>query len=210
MTAAVEVDEHGRVLRRDMRRSVIGGGPSVEKAEKAAKRAERDGREAAEIGRAVQHLALVFDELAPRLLLVAHHLTGRTGENAEDLVQETFLQAYRKWDQFEGRSEPSTWLYTIAARICQRMHRRRAGEPERLASLDELLQKLTSIQGSDLHLKVGSPPAFRIDGQLHLSNLEKLSPEDTERFLEQNLVCAAPEDLQPGLGREQAVNTRRQ
>lgn len=51
---------------------------------------------------------------------------------------------------------------------------------EPLPSLDELLQKLTSIQGSDLHLKVGSPPAFRIDGQLHLSNLEKLSPEDTE------------------------------
>jgi twitching motility protein PilT len=65
---------------------------------------------------------------------------------------------------------------------------------EPLPSLDELLQKLTSIQGSDLHLKVGSPPAFRIDGQLHLSNLEKLSPEDTERFLEQIM----PERLRPG------------
>jgi len=56
---------------------------------------------------------------------------------------------------------------------------------EPLPSLDELLEKLMSIQGSDLHLKVGSPPAYRIDGQLHLSNLEKLNPADTESFLEQ-------------------------
>jgi RNA polymerase sigma-70 factor (ECF subfamily) len=60
-------------------------------------------------------------------------------EDAEDLVQETFLQAFRKWDQFEGRSKPSSWLYTIAAHGCQRMKRKRAGEPARIASLDELL-----------------------------------------------------------------------
>ncbi len=58
-------------------------------------------------------------------------------EDAEDLVQETFLQAYRKWDQFEGRSKPSSWLYTIAARGCQRMSRKRSGEPPGLDSLDE-------------------------------------------------------------------------
>lgn len=65
-------------------------------------------------------------------------LCGDAGE-AEDVVQETFLQAYRKWDQFEGRAKPSTWLYTIASRICQRMHRKRSGEPEKMASLQDLL-----------------------------------------------------------------------
>lgn len=59
--------------------------------------------------------------------------------DAEDLVQEIFLQAYRRWDQFEGRSKPSSWLYTIASRACRRMHRRRAGEPARIQSLEELL-----------------------------------------------------------------------
>jgi RNA polymerase sigma-70 factor (ECF subfamily) len=62
----------------------------------------------------------------------------RDGHDAEDLVQEVFLQAYRKWHQFEGRAKPQTWLYTIAARACQRMHRRRSGEPKRLESFDEL------------------------------------------------------------------------
>lgn len=60
-------------------------------------------------------------------------------QDAEDLVQETFLQAFRKWDQFAGRSNPVTWLYTIASRVCQRLHRRRAGEPKQMESLDELL-----------------------------------------------------------------------
>jgi RNA polymerase sigma-70 factor (ECF subfamily) len=60
-------------------------------------------------------------------------------EDAEDLVQETFLQAFRKWDQFQGRSSPSSWLYTIAARGCQRMRRKHAGEPAWIDSLDEEL-----------------------------------------------------------------------
>jgi RNA polymerase sigma-70 factor (ECF subfamily) len=60
-------------------------------------------------------------------------------EDAQDLVQDVFLQAFRKWDQFEGRSSPSTWLYTIAARVCQRRHRLRSGQPRELASLHSLL-----------------------------------------------------------------------
>lgn len=51
-----------------------------------------------------------------------------------------------------------------------------------LPGIDELLAKVVSVNGSDLHLKVGSPPVFRIDGELHLSNLPKLRPEDTEQF----------------------------
>ncbi len=51
-----------------------------------------------------------------------------------------------------------------------------------LPGIDELLAKVVSVGGSDLHLKVGSPPVFRIDGELHLSNLPKLRPEDTEQF----------------------------
>ena len=61
------------------------------------------------------------------------------GSSYQDLVQETFLQAFRKWDQFEGRSAPSSWLYTIAARICQRRNRLRSGEPAKVESLSELL-----------------------------------------------------------------------
>jgi RNA polymerase sigma-70 factor (ECF subfamily) len=60
--------------------------------------------------------------------------------DADDLVQEVFLAAYRHWDGFSGRHEsgvdPKPWLFTIAANACQRMHRRRVGEPAAVQSLD--------------------------------------------------------------------------
>jgi len=52
-----------------------------------------------------------------------------------------------------------------------------------LPSLDELLDKLSSVGGSDLHLKVGSPPVFRIDGVVHRAELAVVTPRDTEHYL---------------------------
>src|ERR687889_1787313 len=39
-------------------------------------------------------------------------------QEAEDLVQETFLRAWKKADSFEGRSSVRTWLYRIATNAC--------------------------------------------------------------------------------------------
>jgi len=39
-------------------------------------------------------------------------------EAAEDLVQETFLRAWRRLDQFEGRSSFRHWLYRIVIHAC--------------------------------------------------------------------------------------------
>ncbi|HIE57287.1 MAG TPA: sigma-70 family RNA polymerase sigma factor, partial [Anaerolineales bacterium] len=35
-------------------------------------------------------------------------------QDAEDILQETFIKAYRALPDFEGRSSISTWLYRIA------------------------------------------------------------------------------------------------
>jgi RNA polymerase sigma-70 factor (ECF subfamily) len=45
------------------------------------------------------------------------------GPHVDDLLQDTFLTAFRKRDNFEGRSELRTWLYGIASNLCSR-HRR--------------------------------------------------------------------------------------
>ena len=41
-------------------------------------------------------------------------------QNAADVVQETFLGAYKSWPGFRGDSTASTWLYRIAHRACKR------------------------------------------------------------------------------------------
>ncbi len=82
-----------------------------------------------------QALPRLVDEQGSRLYALGRRFCG-DDEQARELVQETFLQAWRAWDRFEGRSSPATWLWSIAARACQRMHRPRAGAPTELAPLD--------------------------------------------------------------------------
>jgi len=64
---------------------------------------------------------------------VARSLTN-SGADAEDLVQETLLRAFRSIDRFDGR-HPRAWLLTIVRNAESNRHRRR---PELLDDPDQL------------------------------------------------------------------------
>jgi RNA polymerase sigma-70 factor, ECF subfamily len=84
----------------------------------------------------------------------AQRMCGRT-EDAKDVVQETFLNAYRGLKAFRGDAQLSTWLYTIASRVSHRMRRKRTGEPARELSLEEFAPSLESE--SRLQIPTGGP-----------------------------------------------------
>jgi RNA polymerase sigma-70 factor, ECF subfamily len=62
----------------------------------------------------------------------------RDAQKAEESYQDTFINVYRKLDQFDGRSKFSTWLYSIVANNCLMKHRKRKLDAE-MESLDSPL-----------------------------------------------------------------------
>ena len=71
---------------------------------------------------------------------LAHRMTGRP-EDAEDVVQETFVRAYRQLARFEARSNFATWLYRIGFNCA--IDYMRARPHREAAETDETLERLS-------------------------------------------------------------------
>lgn len=81
--------------------------------------------------------AQLVDENAGRIYRLALRMMGNEAD-AEDVLQETFLSAFKAIDRFEARSSLSTWLYRIASNAA--LMRLRRKEPEQV-SVDEPLER---------------------------------------------------------------------
>src|SRR2546426_7801953 len=89
-----------------------------------------DTQTAAGSGNDVEAFDQLYREHVDRIYRFAQRMCGQE-DDAKDLVQDTFLNAYRGLKNFRGDAQISTWLYTIASRASIRMRRKRKGGPER-------------------------------------------------------------------------------
>ena len=92
------------------------------------------------------------------LFRLAYRMTGHQ-QDAEDVVQETFLRAYRQLSKFDDRASFGTWLYRIAANCSLdliRARKRRAAQTEPAAEEGvEAAHERIQPQFAELRVAVG-------------------------------------------------------
>ncbi len=144
-----------------------------------------------------------YDELVRKyerqVFRIAQHIT-QNREDAQDVVQDAFLKAFEKLDQFQGNSKFYTWLVRIAVNeSLMRLRRRRTGK---MVSIDEDVQTEEGSVPRDLadwapdpeqtytrtelnrilrKTIKGLPPGFRV--VFELRDIQGLSTEDTAEAL---------------------------
>ena len=84
---------------------------------------------------------LLVEQHSRAIFRLAFRMTGNE-HDAEDVVQETFLRAYRQLSRYEARSSFSTWLYRIAANYALDLMRARRRHEEK--------RRRDSSEGRDL------------------------------------------------------------
>ena len=124
-------------------------------------------REANLVSGCIRREVGAFEELykrhGSRLKSVAYQVLGNRQE-AEDVVQETFLKAHRSIHGFKGEASLGTWLYRIAINVCRDVIRKRKPETE-----------FTIVHG-----KSTQSPALRVALE---SMIQRLSPNHRMVFL---------------------------
>jgi len=125
----------------------------------------------------------------------------RNKEKAEESFQDTFINVFRKIDQFDSRSKFSTWLYTIVANNCLMHHRKRKLE-SLLESLDEapdldnknVQKQLAAWDDTPLEIMMNKELRTRMDEAIQdlpdeykvvfvLRDLEEKTTEETAKIL---------------------------
>ena len=134
-----------------------------------------------------------------QIFRIAQHIT-QNREDAQDVVQDAFLKAYEKLDQFQGNSKFYTWLVRIAVNeSLMRLRKRRTGK---MVSIDEDVetdegsvprdladwspnpeQNYTQAELAEILRKTiqGLPLGFRVVFQLR--DVDGLSTEETAETL---------------------------
>jgi RNA polymerase sigma factor (sigma-70 family) len=85
----------------------------------------------------------LFGRYGARVYALAYRMTGNR-QDAEDITQETYLQAHRRLESFRGESDVFTWIYAIARNLCY-AHYRRATRTS-FASLETVLHQAAEVE----------------------------------------------------------------
>ena len=90
------------------------------------------------------------ERFGPLIMNFGRRMCGRR-DDAEEVLQETLLQAYLSLKDLREPAALRTWVYRVAANACLRMRRRGKHDPDQEISLEEVLPQAMA-DGSPPHI----------------------------------------------------------
>jgi RNA polymerase sigma-70 factor (ECF subfamily) len=112
---------------------------------------------------------------------LAFRMTGNE-QDAEDIVQDTFLRAYRRIEKFDERASFGTWLYRITVNCSLDLVRARKRRSEQSGSanpeMDDLIQSLPSSGATPDRMAMSGQARQRI-----AEAMEELSASERTAFV---------------------------
>jgi len=120
---------------------------------------------------------VVVERHSATLFRLAYRMTGNE-QDAEEVVQETFLRAYRRLNKFESRSSFSTWLYRIAVNCSLDFSRKRRQVDEHQVApnpeLPDLVESLPATEPSADRLVMSAEVRRKVEATMNeLTEKEK-------------------------------------
>ena len=115
-------------------------------------------------------------EFAPQLYSAALRMT-RNAADAEDVVQETFLKAYRAYHTFQAGTNLKAWLYRILTNTYINRYRKEARRPNEV-DFDE-------VEDLYLYKRLGSAESGRVSRSAEDEALEQFVDADVKAALEE-------------------------
>jgi len=121
---------------------------------------------------------LLVERHSRSVFRLAYRMTGNE-QDAEDVVQETFLRAFKQLERFDHRAQFGTWLYRIATNLCLDRLRSR----KRYADIgdEENPDPMAQVQSGN-----PGPDRLALSGQLRDSvnlALDSLSAQERTAFV---------------------------
>jgi RNA polymerase sigma-70 factor (ECF subfamily) len=125
-----------------------------------------------------------YRRLYPRTVGLAYALTGKR-HLAEEVTQEAFIAAYRKWEQISRYDVPEAWLRRVAVNRATSMLRRGLTEVRAIPRLRSALEHIPELEpeAADVWEAVRALPRRQAQA-IALFYLEDLSLEQIADILE--------------------------
>jgi RNA polymerase sigma-70 factor (ECF subfamily) len=141
---------------------------------------------------------LLVERHSIRLFQMVYRMTGNE-QDAEDVVQETFLRAYKQLNRFESRAGFGTWLHRIAANCSLDFLRKRKRQDQHVDPVELEAEEPMSTLSS--HAPPPDDQVFHLEVQQKIEAvMGQLTPMERTAFVLRHFEGRSIEEIGRALG----------